>query len=760
MAFFAVVLLLGVGQTQTWAAGRQQLKGHRNQSVPTAPLVGRHDSASMIRLAISLPLRNPENLDYLLKQLYDPHSPSYRHYLTPGQFAEMFGPSEQDYQALQDFVVSHHLLVTSTYSNRLILDVQGSTQDIEKAFYVHINDYRRSDGSIFHTPDQEPSMDFDIPVEHVYGLDNEILPKPRYFRKSKSESLEVGKAGVKPRSSPGGSGPSGTFIGSDYRNAYAPGVTLNGAGQSLALVEFTVYWATDITTYESQCTPVLSVPVSNVYLDSETAGTTPDCSVTDGAPEVEVALDIELSMSMAPGLDHVVVYMGDLQADVLNRIATDDTCKQISCSWGWDPDTRTTENNILKQFATQGQSYFLAAGDGNQGVTTGEGGFTSDPPYGDTSLGNDDEVDQTLVGATELTMSSGTWSSEKAVTPADGWFYSTGGILAGANTGDSLSTYAPYQSGLNTGANFGSPTYRNVPDVSMAGADCNIYDCQPPVSDDEGGTSASAPLWAGFTALVNQQAAALGKGSVGFLNASLYTIGKGSNYNNDFHDITIGNNGSVTQFPAVTGFDLATGWGSPTGQSLINDLAGLAPTFTPTFTQTATRTHTSTPTITYTPTNTPTPTPTDTPCGYPGSTCTPTFTYTATPTFTHTATFTPTLTPTVTLTPTFTITPTPTLSPTATLTQVLSSLGQAVLAPVPVSKGDTICLYPDRPIQSSQWDVFNFVGESQASLSFSTAFNNCWNTTGMGAGVYMVRVKMVYADGTNTTLWKKIVITP
>jgi photosystem II stability/assembly factor-like uncharacterized protein len=118
----------------------------------------------------------------------------------------------------------------------------------------------------------------------------------------------------------------------------------------------------------------------------------------------------------------------------------------------------------------------------------------------------------------------------------------------------------------------------------------------------------------------------------------------------------------------------------------------------------------------------------------------------------------PTPTPTFTITPTFT--PTITFTPTVTPTQALSSLGQAVLAPVPVSKGGSICLYPDKPIQSSQWDVFNFVGQSQASLSFSTAFNNCWNTTGVGAGVYLARVKLVYADGTLKTLWQKIVIKP
>ena len=57
-----------------------------------------------------------------------------------------------------------------------------------------------------------------------------------------------------------------------------------------------------------------------------------------------------------------------------------------------------------------------------------------------------------------------------------------------------------------------------------------------------GGTSCAAPLWAGFTALLNQQAALAGIPTVGFLNPAIYAIGKGPNYTADFHDITTGNN--------------------------------------------------------------------------------------------------------------------------------------------------------------------------------------------------------------------------
>jgi hypothetical protein len=83
-------------------------------------------------------------------------------------------------------------------------------------------------------------------------------------------------------------------------------------------------------------------------------------------------------------------------------------------------------------------------------------------------------------------------------------------------------------------------------------------------------------LWAAFTALVNQQAAAAGKSTVGFINQAIYTIGASSGYATDFHDITTGNNyssSSPSKFPAASGYDLCTGLGTPSGAPLINALA-------------------------------------------------------------------------------------------------------------------------------------------------------------------------------------------
>ena len=92
--------------------------------------------------------------------------------------------------------------------------------------------------------------------------------------------------------------------------------------------------------------------------------------------------------------------------------------------------------------------------------------------------------------------------------------------------------------GCRERTNKASTTMRNIPDVSVNADPTTGYDIY--VSGGWGtwgGTSAAAPVWAGFVALVNQQRASSGTGPIGFANPILYGIGQGSGYGSDFHDI-------------------------------------------------------------------------------------------------------------------------------------------------------------------------------------------------------------------------------
>ncbi len=528
-----------VANTLRWAAGlaaffifaplaqpaaRQVLPGHVPAAVAESRSAGRMPAGMKIQLAMGLPLRDQQQLEDLLQRITDPASPEYRQYLTPAEFAERFGPSEEDYQALEAYVQANGFTITATHPNRTILDVTGTVAAIENTFQVEMRYWDHPTRGTFFAPDREPSVDAAVTLLDISGLDNFTIPRPMNLQsKPLTEATPLTT----------GSGPGGLFIGGDFRDAYAPGVTLNGAGQTVGLFELDGFYAADVAANFQQA-GLTPVPVQTVLLDG--------FSGQPGSGNVEVTLDIMMASYMAPGVSKIIVYEGTNPDDVLNRMATDNLAHQLSSSWGWSPTDALTEQ-AFEQMIAQGQSLFQASGDDG----AYHGGVM--PPSDDPHL--------TVVGGTSLTTTGpgGTWVSESA------WSYSGGGV----------STVWPipsYQPPATMAAAGGSSTMRNIPDVALI-ADVQIFlICNNGQWIEVGGTSAAAPLWAGFTALANQQAAANNKPVAGFLNPTLYSIGAGANYGGDLHDIVTGSNG----FPALPGYDLATGWGTPAGQALINSL--------------------------------------------------------------------------------------------------------------------------------------------------------------------------------------------
>jgi subtilase family serine protease len=507
------------------ANAQQFLTGHVPHAEADSRAVARLAGTSRLNLAIGLPLRNQNELDELLAQLPDPASPNFGHYLSAEQFAAEFGPTEEDYQAVIQFARENGLVVTGTHPNRVLLDVSGDVSTIEKVFHVRMMTYDHALRGKFYAPDREPSLDLETQVLDISGLDNFVLPQPMNL---KTMSLSEARSYVT------GSGPGGYFIGKDFRAAYAPGVSLTGSGQVVGLLEFDGFYAGDVQKNAAQA-GLPQVPTQTVLLDGFNG--------TPGSANIEVILDIMMASYMAPGLSKVMVYEGYTPNDILNRMATDNLAKQLSSSWGYGPINATTEQ-IFKEYIAQGQSLLQASGD--------SGAYTNGV------MAPSDDPNLTVVGGTSLTTAGpgGPWQSEKA------WSGSGGGV----------STVYPipsYQQGLNMAASGGSTKMRNLPDVALT-ADIQMFLIQ---SNGQavavGGTSAAAPLWSGFIALANQQAAGNKKSSVGFLNPLLYSIGNGKSYTTDLNDIRSGSNG---EYSAVSGYDLTTGWGSPAGQHLINDL--------------------------------------------------------------------------------------------------------------------------------------------------------------------------------------------
>jgi hypothetical protein len=527
------------------AAQLQILRGHVPAVVPALKALGELSGTQSLQLSISLPLRNQDRLKTLLRDLSDPTSPRYRKYLSVAEFTAQFGPTQADYDTVAAFAQAHGMTVTQRYGNRVVLDVSGAVSDIEKALHVTLRQYRHPrEARNFYAPDTEPALDIAVSIARISGLDNYALPKP---------SVHVKPALMAATAHPlAGSGPSGEYMGNDFRAAYMPGVTLTGSNQVVGLLQYDGYSVTDINYYETEA-GLPNVTLTNVLLNHFNG------QGSGGDGQLEVSLDIEMAISMAPGLSNIIVYEGNSNTSwdtILNRIASTDAAKQISCSWSSPGKTEeSTADNIFQEMAAQGQTFFCASGDSD--ADTGLIGFPEDSPY------------ITQVGGTTLNVNGtgGTWNSETV------WNWGGGvGSSGGISTQYSIPTW---QQSTSMRTNGGSATMRNVPDVALV-AD-NVYVRAINSDQDVGGTSCAAPLWGALTALVNQQASLNGRNTVGFINASLYALADATAYSSVLHDTTAGNNNNSTTSPAAfyaeAGYDLCTGLGTPAGQALIDDLA-------------------------------------------------------------------------------------------------------------------------------------------------------------------------------------------
>ena len=239
------------------AAPIQRLANHVPRAVKESRLVGPVQEAASLTYAIGLPLRNTEELERVLEQIADPQSANFRQYLSASEFAGRFGPTQDDYDKLIAFVEKNGFVVSGQHANRMILDVTGPVAAINRMLHVKLTVWDHPARGLFFAPDRDPSLDLDVQVLDISGLDNFVTPRPMDLK------LTPLSAAIPLVS---GSGPSGLFLGKDFRAAYAPGVTLTGAGQTIGLVEFDGFYAADVTSNFKQAG--LPAPsVATVLLD-------------------------------------------------------------------------------------------------------------------------------------------------------------------------------------------------------------------------------------------------------------------------------------------------------------------------------------------------------------------------------------------------------------------------------------------------------------------------------------------------------------
>jgi subtilase family serine protease len=586
---------------------RVTLYGQAVPLVKQARLLQAATTNQQLNLSIGLQLRNQADLDSLLNAIYDPQSLQYHQFLTPEQFNQSFAPTSDQVQQVVAFLQSQGLTITSIAPNNLLIDATGTVAQAQQTFNTQINTYQLGSRT-FYANATAPTLPGSISqlITSISGLDNSIQYRPLYQR-AHSYRQSILKHLTKRLSHNNLAGPTSGYGPKDLTGAYnltpLQSAGILGDNQTVALFELDGYQPNDVAQYLQNYN--LGNPNTNNVLVDGFNG-----SAGQGAIEVE--LDMEVVAAMAPHANQII-YEGPNTTqglnDTYNKIVTDNKAQIVSTSWGLCEASSgnaelQTLDTIFKQGAAQGISIFAASGDSGA-YDCGDTNLAVDSPAGDPYV--------TGVGGTNLQLNAGAYGSESVWSNPGNTQRGPKGAGGGGGISSTFKQPA-WQTGPGVHNQY-SNGFRQVPDIS-ADADtatgyamyCTVTNAGCPASGwiSVGGTSASAPLWAGSVALVNQYLQAQGKKRIGFANPALYGLFNAQQQFPAFHDITTGNN---LFYPATSNYDLASGIGSPDIYNIARDLVALSSGGTPTPTPSPTNTPAPTPSPTDTPVVTPTTTP-------------------------------------------------------------------------------------------------------------------------------------------------------
>jgi pro-kumamolisin-like protein len=559
--------------THAAAPSRVTLPGHivpaLKHTHPKGPTAG----AQKLQLAIALNPRNATGLKALIAQQSDKTSPLYHHYLTSAEYTQQFAPSQATVDAVVAYLRSQGLHIGSVSTNRMLIHADAPVSVVERAFQTQLSDFTLDGRTVF-APATEPSVPDTLAgmIVSVGGLSNTAV----YHTNYQFPKHNVGPQAISPHAGSFG----GYYTPADLRKAYDMNsltASYTGAGQTVGIFELDGYLPSDINYYLSYF-GLGSAKYSNVLIDGATN--------TPGAGAIEVELDMEVVSAIAPGANQKI-YIGQNTGpgivDTYNQMVTDNVAKVNSSSWGLceafsGTSFLQTLDNIFAQGASQGQAFFAASGDA--------GAYDC----GDSNLGVDSPADDPYVvgvGGTNLqTDSSQNYIGESVWSCPS---CSDRGPM-GDGGGGGLSSYFTmpnYQVGPNV-VNQNSNGYRQVPDVSadadpdtgyivyctVSATGCVDPSCPTGCWWGVGGTSGAAPLWAAIAADINQYLAAQSTPTLGNALAMLYQLFNTPQTYTPYHDVTSGNN---LYYSATSGYDLASGIGTPDVWNLARDAAASGP---------------------------------------------------------------------------------------------------------------------------------------------------------------------------------------
>jgi uncharacterized protein (TIGR03437 family) len=522
------------------------------------------------------------DLEKLLLDQQDPSSATYHRWLTPEQFADRFGASNDDVQQLVAWAQSQGFQVTAVGRGRTFISLSGTAQQAQNAFHTEIHRYNVNGRTHFsNATDPAIPAAFANLVSGILGL-NDFHPKPRLKKPSPQMNSGPGQHNLAPDD----------FAAIyDIAPLYAAGV--DGTGQKIVVVgqsdikTSTAGVFTDIAAFRSK----FNLSPANVTKTLVPGRTNP--GVTPGDVD-EADLDLEWAGAVARNANINFVFSDDVWQSAIYAV-DQNLAPVLSMSYGSCEPADLVDlpsfRSVVQQANAEGITWFAASGDAGAAdcedptAVIAQNGLAVDVPAAIPEV--------TAMGGTEFNEQGGsywnasqnpqTFASAKGYIPETSWNDTS---LAGgfAATGGGASVYFP-QPGWQTGPGVPTDGFRHVPDLAVsASADHDGYWFYSTGSPGfVGGTSAAAPTMAGIFTLLNQYLISTGAQSqpgLGNVNPAIYRLAQ--NTSGIFHDVTDGNNSvpcangtpnctnGFVGLQAGPAYDSVTGWGSVDAYNLLH----------------------------------------------------------------------------------------------------------------------------------------------------------------------------------------------
>lgn len=479
-----------------------------------------------VRALIGFANRDRAGLEMKVANMYDPLHPDYRKYVGVDQWMTEHAPYEADYALVKDWLVSRNMTVSYEASNRLLIAFTGSVKDFNETFNTTLHICMRKNPQVGNPPFPVYCTleSFTLPkfvADRTNGLITADLPAPLgTLPKEGGSVIDETPDAIQAY------GPPQIAAAYEFKALYEAGFT--GQGVKLGVVGAATYHNKDLQTFWKSFGVTRELPTAIDVMEPVVTRIT------------ETILDTQWSSSMAPGAE-VIVYQGPDNRNTALLYAWNEAIglgevSVLTTSFAHREDSeakplRHQYDESALMGAALGMTLISASGDSARPDTP------CSSPY------------VTCVGGTKLSMDGiGLVLSESA------WSLS--------GSGDAKTFNVPeWQKGVNKG------TKRAMTDLALHASPGKGYWVRRYGAwEAYGGTSFSAPVFAGMVAVINSYRQSKGMPNVGFMNPSLY---RSVPVQATFRDVV---SGGTDLYQAQPGWDYPTGWGAPRAMLLAETL--------------------------------------------------------------------------------------------------------------------------------------------------------------------------------------------